>query len=73
MTNLEPDLHGRPLTKHPTELYKWLLQLHRQRTAAAANGSDPLALPARSPIPSCHFYVDHNSKTIYVRTSKVRG
>jgi hypothetical protein len=39
---------------------------------------DPLSLAAsspafRSPVPSCHYYIDHVYRMIYIRTTKTGG
>jgi len=64
-TNLTPDREGLPLqTLYSPAVWKWFGETYAQ------NATSP---PSHSPIPSCHFYIDHNYTSIFVRLTKTAG
>lgn len=71
MTNLDADHHGIPF-KFTQKVNAWFATSYSFKQGFL----DPEKVPKeqlRSPVPTCHYYVDHTYQTVYVRTTKTGG
>ncbi|KAI7846434.1 hypothetical protein COHA_000046 [Chlorella ohadii] len=67
MTNKDADHHGLPFDMSE-EMYDWFA---RARTFNHSSGQSREGL--QSPVPACHFWVDHKYRVVYVRNTKTAG
>ncbi|PSC75274.1 cytochrome P450 [Micractinium conductrix] len=67
MTNKNAELHGVPVGIGPV-LFRWFAFAHTFNKSAGQSNHD-----LQSPVPPCHFYVDHRYRILYIRNTKTAG
>lgn len=66
----DADKHGLPDKQTPA-LFDWFARAHTYDRTAAGAGAAVSRL--QSPVPACHFWVDHKYRIIYVRGAVLRA
>ncbi|KAL4444048.1 hypothetical protein ABPG75_011785 [Micractinium tetrahymenae] len=67
MTNHDANLHGVPAGIGPG-LFRWFAHAHTFNKSAGQSNR-----LLQSPVPACHFYVDHRYRILYIRNTKTAG
>lgn len=69
MVNMDPRLAVGLPSRATSNITRWMQATQRWRQGSL-NGTNA---QLRSPIPSCHYLVDHTNQVIFVRTTKIGG